>query len=47
MYAVIRQYKFEQSSSDEIARKVKESLIPLLRKAPGFFGVLLGRCRSW
>ena len=36
MYAVIRRYKFDKRSSDEINRRVRDIFVPLLRKAPGF-----------
>ena len=36
MYAVIRQYQFDQSASEELDRKIRETLVPLLKDAPGF-----------
>ena len=36
MYAVIRRYKFDKRSSDEINRKVRDGFVPRLRKTPGF-----------
>jgi hypothetical protein len=36
MYAVIRQYQFDQSASEELDRKIREILVPLLKDAPGF-----------
>lgn len=36
MYAVIRRYQYDPSSSDEIARHVNEGFMPLLRQSPGF-----------
>ena len=36
MYAVIRRYQFDQNASDELDRKVREILVPLLKDVPGF-----------
>jgi hypothetical protein len=36
MYAVIRRYKFDPKSSEEINRQVNEGFVPLIRKTPGF-----------
>ena len=36
MYAVIRRYQFDQSASEEIDRKIREILVPLLKDVPGF-----------
>jgi hypothetical protein len=36
MYAVIRQYQFDPSASEELDRKIRETLVPLLKDAPGF-----------
>jgi hypothetical protein len=36
MYAVIRRYQFDPSSSEEIDRKVRGGFVPLLRRTPGF-----------
>ena len=36
MYAVIRRYQFDQSGSEEVDRKVREILVPLLKDVPGF-----------
>jgi len=36
MYAVIRRYRFDPKSSQEIDRQVKEGFLPLIRKMPGF-----------
>ena len=36
MYAVIRRYQFDQNASDELDRKVREILVPLLKDLPGF-----------
>ncbi len=36
MYAVIRRYQFDQSASEELDRKVREILVPLLKDVPGF-----------
>jgi hypothetical protein len=36
MYSVIRQYQFDPNAGDEIARKIQDGFIPLLRQTPGF-----------
>jgi hypothetical protein len=36
MYAVIRRYQFDKSKSEELNRKVRETFLPLIKKAPGF-----------
>ncbi len=36
MYAVSRGYHFEPSEAEKIDREIRESFVPLLRKAPGF-----------
>jgi hypothetical protein len=36
MYAVIRQYQFDPSASEEVDRNVREMLVPLLKDIPGF-----------
>ena len=36
MYAVVRRYRFDPKSSQEIDRQVKEGFVPLIRKMPGF-----------
>ena len=36
MYAVIRKYQFDEHSGEEIDRKIREVLVPLLEKASGF-----------
>jgi hypothetical protein len=36
MYAVIRRYQFDPSASEELDRKIRETLVPLLKDAPGF-----------
>ncbi len=38
MYAVIRRYQFDPLKSDEVNRKVRDILVPLVQKAPGFVG---------
>ena len=35
MYAVIRQYQFDQSASEELDRKVREIFMPRLKAMPG------------
>jgi hypothetical protein len=36
MYAVIRQYQFDQSGGEEVDRNIRETLVPLLKEVPGF-----------
>ena len=36
MYAVIRHYHFRQQDSAEVDKLVRESFVPLLKKAKGF-----------
>ena len=36
MYAVIRRYQFDPSVGEEVDRKVREILMPLLKDIPGF-----------
>ena len=36
MHAVIRRYQFDPSASEELDRKIRETLVPLLKDAPGF-----------
>jgi quinol monooxygenase YgiN len=36
MYAVIRQYQFDPSASEEVDRKVREHLVPRIKAMPGF-----------
>jgi len=36
MYAVIRQYQFDQSASEAVDRQVREILMPRLKAIPGF-----------
>ena len=36
MYAVIRQYQFDPSASEEVDRKVREHLVPRIKAIPGF-----------
>jgi hypothetical protein len=36
MYAVIRQYQFDPSASEELDRKIRETLVPLLKEVSGF-----------
>lgn len=36
MYAVSRQYQFDPKAGAEIARKIQEDFVPLVRKTPGF-----------
>jgi hypothetical protein len=36
MYAVIRQYQFDQSASEELDRNLREHFVPLLKAMPGF-----------
>ena len=36
MYAVIRKYQFDPNASVEIAQKIQEGFVPLLRQTPGF-----------
>jgi hypothetical protein len=36
MYAVIRQYQFDQSGGEEVDRNIRETLVPLLKDVPGF-----------
>jgi hypothetical protein len=42
MHATVRRYEgIDQSSKDELTRKVRESLMPNLSKLPGFGGYFL------
>ena len=42
MHAIVRSYEgIDQSKTDEVARKVNESLLPRLNKLPGFNGYFL------
>ena len=36
MYAVIRRYQVDPSSTDEIARRVQNGFVPLIRQVRGF-----------
>jgi hypothetical protein len=36
MYAVIRQYQFDQSASEELDRNLREHFVPLLKEVSGF-----------
>jgi hypothetical protein len=36
MYAVIRQYQFDQSAGEAVDRQVREILVPRLNAVPGF-----------
>ena len=36
MHAVVRRYQFDSKSSAEVDRRIQESFVPLIRKAPGF-----------
>ena len=36
MYSVIRKYQFDPSASQEIAQKIQDGFVPLLRQTPGF-----------
>ncbi|MGH9344660.1 MAG: hypothetical protein ACRD19_12985 [Terriglobia bacterium] len=36
MFAVIRHYHFDKKDSAEVARKISEGFVPLIRKAKGF-----------
>jgi hypothetical protein len=36
MYAAVRRYKFDSKSGTEIAQKIQDGFIPILRKTPGF-----------
>ncbi len=38
MYGSIRRYRVRSGSVNEVIEKVKEGLVPLLQKAPGFAG---------
>ena len=38
MYGSIRRYRIRSGSVNEIVEKVKEGLVPLLEKVPGFEG---------
>ena len=42
MHAIVRSYEaIDQSKTDEVTRKVNESLLPRLDKLPGFCGYFL------
>jgi hypothetical protein len=42
MHAIVRSYDgIDQSKTDEVARKVNETLLPRLNKLPGFNGYFL------
>ena len=36
MFTSIRKYKVRHGSAEELARRVRESFVPLLRQMPGF-----------
>ncbi len=36
MYAVIRRYQVDPSSTDEITRRVQDGFVPLIRQVQGF-----------
>jgi hypothetical protein len=36
MYAVIRQYQFDQSASEALDRNIREIFMLLLKEVPGF-----------
>jgi hypothetical protein len=36
MFTIVRKFKLTRESVDEVARRVQESFVPLLRKQPGF-----------
>lgn len=38
MHAVIRRYQFDPRKSEEVNRKVRDILVPLVQKEPGFVG---------
>ncbi len=38
MYGSIRRYRIDSGTTDEIVNRVKEGLVPLLEKTPGFVG---------
>lgn len=41
MFASIRKYKVRRGSAEELARRVQDGFVPLLRQAPGFRGYYL------
>jgi len=36
MFAIVRKFNLRRGSASEVARRVNESLVPLLRQLPGF-----------
>ena len=36
MFTIVRKFRLTRGSADEVARRVQESFVPLLRKLPGF-----------
>ena len=41
MFTSIRKYKVKRGSAEELARRVRESFVPLLRRMPDFRGYYL------
>lgn len=41
MFASIRKYKVRRGSAEELARRVQDGFVPLLRQVPGFRGYYL------
>jgi heme-degrading monooxygenase HmoA len=41
MFTIIRKFTLRHGSVDEIARRVRDSFVPLLRELPGFRGYYL------
>jgi hypothetical protein len=36
MYVALRRYKFDEKNAQELDKRIQESFIPLIEKAPGF-----------
>lgn len=41
MFTSIRKYKVKHGSAEELARRVQESFVPIVRQMPGFRGYYL------
>ncbi len=46
MYGSIRRYRIRSGSASDIIEKVKEGLVPLLERTPGFAGYFLVNAES-
>jgi heme-degrading monooxygenase HmoA len=41
MFVIVRKFRLTRGATEEVARRVRESFVPLLRELPGFSGYYL------